>query len=39
MLTASIAAFEIRYQLKNPVVWVSALIFLGLGLAALLGWA
>jgi ABC-2 type transport system permease protein len=36
MLTASIAAFEIRYQLKNPVFWVSALIFLliGFGFAA-----
>lgn len=28
MLTASIAAFEIRYQLKNPVFWVSVVIFL-----------
>jgi aminopeptidase N len=36
MLTASLAAFEIRYQLRNPVFWVSALIFflLGFGLAA-----
>ncbi|GAB4475022.1 MAG: M1 family metallopeptidase [Erythrobacter tepidarius] len=36
MLTAPIAAFEIRYQLKNPVFWVSALIFflLGFGLSA-----
>jgi hypothetical protein len=36
MLTASLAAFEIRYQLKNPVFWVSAVIFflLGFGLAA-----
>lgn len=36
MLTASLAAFEIRYQLKNPVFWVSVLIFLliGFGLAA-----
>lgn len=36
MLTASIAAFEIRYQLKNPVFWVSAAIFLllGFGIAA-----
>lgn len=36
MLTARIAAFEIRYQLKNPVFWVSAVIFLliGFGLSA-----
>lgn len=36
MLTASIAAFEIRYQLKNPVFWVSAAIFflLGFGISA-----
>ena len=36
MLTASIAAFEIRYQLRNPVFWVSVLIFLliGFGFAA-----
>ena len=36
MLTASIAAFEIRYQLKNPVFWVSVAIFLllGFGIAA-----
>lgn len=36
MLTASLAAFEIRYQLKNPVFWVSVAIFflLGFGLAA-----
>ncbi len=36
MLTASIAAFEIRYQLKNPVFWVSVAIFflLGFGLSA-----
>ncbi len=36
MLTASLAAFEIRYQLKNPVFWVSAAIFflMGFGLAA-----
>jgi ABC-2 type transport system permease protein len=36
MLTASIAAFEIRYQLRNPVFWVSVAIFflLGFGLAA-----
>ena len=31
MLTARIAAFEIRYQLKNPVFWVSAVIFLLIG--------
>jgi ABC-2 type transport system permease protein len=36
MLTASIAAFEIRYQLKNPVFWVSVLIFflIGFGFSA-----
>lgn len=36
MLTASLAAFEIRYQLRNPVFWVSAAIFLllGFGLSA-----
>ena len=36
MLTASLAAFEIRYQLKNPVFWVSAFIFflIGFGIAA-----
>ncbi len=36
MLTAAIAGFEIRYQLKNPVFWVSAAIFLliGFGLSA-----
>jgi hypothetical protein len=36
MLTASLAAFEIRYQLRNPVFWVSVAIFflLGFGLAA-----
>jgi hypothetical protein len=36
MLIASLAAFEIRYQLKNPVFWVSAAIFLliGFGLSA-----
>jgi len=36
MLTARLAAFEIRYQLKNPVFWVSVAIFflLGFGLAA-----
>ncbi len=36
MLTASLAAFEIRYQLKNPVFWVSVAIFflLGFGIAA-----
>ena len=35
MLIARLAAFEIRYQLKNPVFWVSALIFflLGFGLS------
>jgi hypothetical protein len=36
MLTASLAAFEIRYQLRNPVFWVAAAIFflLGFGLSA-----
>jgi ABC-2 type transport system permease protein len=36
MLTASLAAFEIRYQLKNPVFWVSVAIFflIGFGLSA-----
>ncbi|MDT8279255.1 MAG: M1 family aminopeptidase [Erythrobacter sp.] len=36
MLTASIAAFEIRYQLKNPVFWVAVAIFflIGFGVAA-----
>ncbi|WP_244970508.1 ABC transporter permease/M1 family aminopeptidase [Novosphingobium aerophilum] len=36
MLSASIAAFEIRYQLRNPVFWVSVAIFflLGFGLSA-----
>ncbi|WP_296717439.1 M1 family aminopeptidase [Erythrobacter sp.] len=36
MLTASLAAFEIRYQLKNPVFWASVAIFflLGFGLSA-----
>jgi len=36
MLTARLAAFEIRYQLKNPVFWVSALIFflIGFGMSA-----
>jgi len=36
MLTARIAAFEIRYQLRNPVFWVSVAIFflLGFGLSA-----
>ncbi|MCX9147937.1 ABC transporter permease/M1 family aminopeptidase [Erythrobacter sp. WG] len=36
MLTARLAAFEIRYQLRNPVFWVSVAIFflLGFGLAA-----
>ncbi len=36
MLTAAIAAFEIRYQLKNPVFWVSVAIFLliGFGISA-----
>lgn len=36
MLSASLAAFEIRYQLRNPVFWVAVAIFflLGFGLAA-----
>jgi hypothetical protein len=36
MLTASLAAFEIRYQLKNPVFWASVAIFflLGFGISA-----
>ena len=36
MLSASIAAFEVRYQLRNPVFWVSVAIFflLGFGIAA-----
>ncbi|WP_420605219.1 ABC transporter permease/M1 family aminopeptidase [Novosphingopyxis sp.] len=36
MLFASIARFELRYQLKNPVFWVSVAIFflLGFGLSA-----
>lgn len=36
MLTARLAAFEIRYQLRNPVFWVSIAIFflLGFGLSA-----
>jgi hypothetical protein len=36
MLTARLAAFEIRYQLRNPVFWVSTAIFflLGFGLSA-----
>ena len=36
MLTARLAAFEIRYQLRNPVFWVSVAIFflLGFGLAS-----
>jgi hypothetical protein len=36
MLTARLAAFEIRYQLRNPVFWVSVAIFflLGFGIAA-----
>lgn len=36
MLTARLAAFEIRYQLRNPVFWVSAAIFLliGFGISA-----
>lgn len=35
-MIASIARFEIRYQLKNPVFWVSAAIFflLGFGMTA-----
>ena len=31
MLTASLAAFEIRYQLRNPVFWVSVAIFFLIG--------
>jgi len=36
MLTARLAAFEIRYQLRNPVFWVSTLIFflIGFGISA-----
>lgn len=36
MLTARLAAFEIRYQLRNPVFWVSLAIFflIGFGLSA-----
>ncbi len=36
MLTARLAAFEIRYQLKNPVFWVSVMIFglIGFGMSA-----
>lgn len=36
MLTARLAAFEIRYQLRNPVFWVSVAIFflMGFGLSA-----
>ncbi|MEE4316839.1 MAG: M1 family aminopeptidase [Erythrobacter sp.] len=36
MLTASLAAFEIRYQLRNPVFWVSVAIFflIGFGISA-----
>ena len=36
MLTASLAAFELRYQLRNPVFWVSVAIFflLGFGISA-----
>jgi ABC-2 type transport system permease protein len=36
MLTARLAGFEIGYQLKNPVFWVSVAIFflLGFGIAA-----
>ncbi|MCZ8369812.1 MAG: M1 family aminopeptidase [Porphyrobacter sp.] len=36
MLAARLAAFEIRYQLRNPVFWASVAIFflLGFGLAA-----
>ncbi len=36
MLFAPIAGFELRYQLRNPVFWVSAIIFflLGFGVAA-----
>ena len=35
-MLAGIIGFEIRYQLKNPVFWVSAAIFflLGFGLTA-----
>ncbi len=36
MLSASLAGFEIRYQLKNPVFWASVAIFflIGFGLSA-----
>ncbi len=36
MLTARLAAFEIRYQLRNPVFWVALAIFflLGFGISA-----
>ncbi|VWX47237.1 M1 family aminopeptidase [Novosphingobium sp. 9U] len=36
MMFVSIARFELRYQLKNPVFWVSAAIFflLGFGISA-----
>ncbi|MCU0947053.1 MAG: aminopeptidase [Porphyrobacter sp.] len=36
MLSAAIAGFELRYQLKNPVFWASAAIFflIGFGLSA-----
>ena len=36
MLTARLAAFEIRYQLRNPVFWVSIAIFflIGFGISA-----
>ncbi len=36
MLSTAIAGFELRYQLKNPVFWASAAIFLliGFGLSA-----
>jgi hypothetical protein len=36
MLTARLAGFEIGYQLRNPVFWVSVAIFflLGFGIAA-----
>lgn len=36
MLTARLAAFEIRYQLRNPVFWVAVAIFflIGFGLSA-----
>lgn len=36
MLTARLAAFELRYQLRNPVFWVSVAIFflMGFGLSA-----